>query len=200
MCFHNEGFLVQKPVVIDRAAFNQGQNAAYEPHIEQTQTMDSLVARGPHAVGQPIPFRKSRRACSDKDYETWVNDDKANTLNLFDASNTRTTHAIAFQPGNLVRQAGASPSETTFPTLSIDSGDQNPHVATEMAVRRLTPVECERLQGFPDNWSRIPWKGKPEEECPDGLRYKVCGNSMAVPVMRWIGERIKQVESERIKK
>ena len=64
-----------------------------------------------------------------------------------------------------------------------------------MAVRRLTPVECERLQGFPDNWSRIPWKGKPEEDCPDGPRYKACGNSMAVPVMRWIGERIASVEA-----
>jgi hypothetical protein len=59
-----------------------------------------------------------------------------------------------------------------------------------MAVRRLTPRECERLQGFPDDWSKIPWKGKPVEECPDGPRYKACGNSMAVPVMRWIGERI----------
>ncbi len=59
-----------------------------------------------------------------------------------------------------------------------------------MAVRRLTPVECERLQGFPDNFTRIPWKKKPAEECPDGPRYKALGNSMAVPCMRWIGERI----------
>jgi DNA (cytosine-5)-methyltransferase 1 len=66
-----------------------------------------------------------------------------------------------------------------------------------MAVRRLTPVECERLQGFPDNWSRISWKGKPETDCPDGPRYKACGNSMAVPVMRWIGEQIKAYESNR---
>jgi DNA (cytosine-5)-methyltransferase 1 len=70
-----------------------------------------------------------------------------------------------------------------------------PGVMTAMAVRRLTPVECERLQGFPDNWSRISWKGKPEEDCPDGPRYKACGNSMAVPVMRWIGERIKAVDA-----
>jgi len=57
-------------------------------------------------------------------------------------------------------------------------------------VRRLTPVECERLQGFPDNWTRIPWRGAAAEDCPDGPRYKACGNSMAVPVMRWIGGRI----------
>jgi DNA (cytosine-5)-methyltransferase 1 len=59
-----------------------------------------------------------------------------------------------------------------------------------MQVRRLTPVECERLQGFPDNFTRIPWKKKPAEDCPDGPRYKALGNSMAVPCMKWIGERI----------
>lgn len=63
-----------------------------------------------------------------------------------------------------------------------------------VAVRRLTPTECERLQGFPDGWTRIPWRGKPAEECPDGPRYKALGNSMAVPVMRWIGERIGEAE------
>ncbi len=61
-------------------------------------------------------------------------------------------------------------------------------------VRRLTPTECERLQGFPDDWTKVPYRGKPAEECPDGPRYKACGNSMAVPVMRWIGERILQVD------
>ena len=61
-------------------------------------------------------------------------------------------------------------------------------VAQSMAVRRLTLVECERLQGFPDNYTEIPWRGK--AETPDGPRYKALGNSMAVPVMRWIGQRI----------
>lgn len=59
-----------------------------------------------------------------------------------------------------------------------------------MQVRRLTPIECERLQGFPDNHTLIGWRGKNADECPDGPRYKAIGNSMAVPVMRWIGERI----------
>ena len=61
-------------------------------------------------------------------------------------------------------------------------------------VRRLTPKECERLQGFPDDWTKIPYRGKPADECPDGPRYKAIGNSMAVPVMRWIGERIAMCE------
>lgn len=59
-----------------------------------------------------------------------------------------------------------------------------------MQVRRLTPIECERLQGFPDDHTLIGWRGKDAAECPDGPRYKAIGNSMAVPVMRWIGERI----------
>jgi DNA (cytosine-5)-methyltransferase 1 len=58
-------------------------------------------------------------------------------------------------------------------------------------VRRLTPVECERLQGFPDNFTNIPYRKK--EESPDGPRYKAMGNSMAVPVMAWIGQRIQEV-------
>lgn len=66
----------------------------------------------------------------------------------------------------------------------------------EYAVRRLTPIECERLQGFPDDWTLIPYRGKPAEECPDTPRYKALGNSMAVPVMRWIGMRIQEVERD----
>ena len=61
-------------------------------------------------------------------------------------------------------------------------------------IRRLTPLECERLQGFPDNYTQIEWRGKPIEQCPDSLRYKAIGNSMAVPVMRWIGERVKKIK------
>jgi DNA (cytosine-5)-methyltransferase 1 len=61
-------------------------------------------------------------------------------------------------------------------------------VSTNLAVRRLTEVECERLQGFPDNYTNI------KENCPSGARYKALGNSMAVPVMKWIGERINLID------
>ena len=67
-------------------------------------------------------------------------------------------------------------------------------VAQAMTVRRLTPRECERLQGFPDDWTMIPWRKKCAEDCPDGPRYKALGNSMAVNVMAWIGERIDNYE------
>jgi DNA (cytosine-5)-methyltransferase 1 len=66
-------------------------------------------------------------------------------------------------------------------------------VVEEMGIRHLTPVECERLQGFPDNYTNIPWRKKPES--PNGLRVSALGNSMAVPVMHWIGERIAAVEA-----
>ncbi|WP_337153226.1 phage N-6-adenine-methyltransferase [Morganella morganii] len=71
-----------------------------------------------------------------------------------------------------------------------DHKDSTDLIVTEDGVRRLTPVECERLQGFPDNHTQISWRGKDAADCPDGPRYRAIGNSMAVPVMRWIGERI----------
>jgi len=66
---------------------------------------------------------------------------------------------------------------------------------TTHVVRRLTPNECERLQGFPDNYTQIPYKGKSIEDCPQTHRYKALGNSMAVPVMKWIGQRVEAVDS-----
>ena len=78
----------------------------------------------------------------------------------------------------------------TCQTIRADKsdGDHVGMVMQSMAVRRLTPVECERLQGFPDNYTNIPWRKQPES--PDGPRYKALGNSWAVPVVRWIGGRI----------
>lgn len=63
-------------------------------------------------------------------------------------------------------------------------------VSTLATVRKLTPKECERLQGFPDDWTKIPYRGKSAENCPDSPRYKAIGNSMATTCMRWIGLRL----------
>jgi DNA (cytosine-5)-methyltransferase 1 len=88
-------------------------------------------------------------------------------------------------------------NEKTTQTIGSSASDIN-HIGgvlQTMAIRRLTPRECERLQGFPDDWTKIHYhKNGKSKECPDGPRYKACGNSMAVPVMRWIGERIQMVE------
>lgn len=89
--------------------------------------------------------------------------------------------------------ANATVDEELCGTLKC--GGSPPSVASSASVRRLTPVECERLQGFPDDWTRVAYRGKPAEECPDGPRYKAIGNSMAVPVMRWIGGRIEAVDA-----
>ena len=62
-----------------------------------------------------------------------------------------------------------------------------------MPVRRLAPVECERLQGFPDNFTAIPWRGKPADQCPDGPRYKALGNSVAIPCVEYLMQRVAMV-------
>jgi DNA (cytosine-5)-methyltransferase 1 len=90
----------------------------------------------------------------------------------------------------------ATPLETSTALQALRPSVQSHHaqvfVAQPMAVRRLTPTECERLQGFPDGYTNIPWRKK--DESPDSLRYKALGNSMAVPVMKWIGNRINNME------
>ena len=88
---------------------------------------------------------------------------------------------------------GVGVGEDGAPMNTITSASV-PGVGWQATVRKLLPVECERLMGFPDNHTRIAWKGKPEEECPDAPRYKACGNSMCVNVMAWIGHRIQEVE------
>jgi len=104
--------------------------------------------------------------------------------------NATGVHGVAygFEPGIAKREGNpARFVENGTPTLRANMGDNQTAMASNMAVRRLTPIECERLQGFPDDYTNT----KPK--CPDGPRYKAMGNSMAVPVMRWIGKRIEEV-------
>jgi len=198
-----------------------------------------------HETYIPMAYRKSKRAHTTDDDESWVEDEITNTINLFDQGDTRTTQAIlqpisiqdvrgidksqggkgwskkgvAYTLDTHATQGVAQPlniyggnkrsdrpeggfyvrmDEDTSKTLDAASG-LNPTAnqggtaviqPKQMAVRRLTPRECERLQGFPDDHTLIPWRGRDASQCPDGPRYKALGNSMAVPVMRWIGERI----------
>lgn len=112
------------------------------------------------------------------------------------AGNHDKSHANSGQPPAIALQTDVTPKasvELAF-TLKLPSpsggGQPAATMTPNMEVRRLTPIECERLQGFPDNHTLIGWRGKDADECPDGPRYKAIGNSMAVPVMHWIGERI----------
>jgi len=118
----------------------------------------------------------------------YIDDETASALKARDYKDA--TDLIAF-PAELSGTQAASTPEVS-PSLSVG---HTTAVADRLCVRRLTPIECERLQGFPDNYTRIPWRNKDAEDCPDGPRYKAMGNSMAVPVMRWIGERIKRAET-----
>jgi DNA (cytosine-5)-methyltransferase 1 len=154
---------------IDRAAYNQGINAQYNPTIREGGVSDALVARGPHAV---LPAQNGTIPQAYRMAAFGEHSDAAN--------------------GHIIPEV-AHCIQTTCHDYSRAGGFNmvaQPAVATAMQVRRLTPTECERLQGFPDQHTLIPWRNKPAAECPDGPRYKALGNSMAVPVMAWIGQRI----------
>jgi len=101
---------------------------------------------------------------------------------------------VAFDTTQVTSKQNYSNPKPGEPCHPLAAGAHPPAVATSMAVRQLTPVECERLQGFPDNFTRIPWRGKEPENCPDGPRYKALGNSMAVNCMEWIGRRIVELD------
>ena len=161
----------EQPIIIDRAAFNQGENAKYPPHVEQTDVMDTLVARGPHAVSYRMGGRKHDRQRFRHESERG-----ADTYTKWDGS-TGTAGKGALVSEEVAFTVAATQDQTL---VAPEEG--------EYVVRRLTPTECERLQGFPDGWTDIPYKGK--EHPPDGPRYKALGNSMAVPVIRMLGRRI----------
>ena len=220
-------------VIIDRAAFNQGQNAQYRPRIEHGETMDSLVARGPHAVAIPIHDQATRHSGKHGDKQ----DGKGNGLGVGKPGDPCPTltkgdkHAVLYEnhpndsrvtgphdvAPSCVSRYGTGGGNVPFvqeavavdcynktigeksQSISSSASDINHtggviNPADRMAVRRLSPKECERLQGFPDDHTMISWRNKPADECPDGPRYKALGNSMAVPCMAWIGKRIDAVE------
>lgn len=171
-------------------------------------------------IAQPVPFTNAKRAQSTTDDETWV-DGKVNpTISLFDQGDTRATTvavvgtdcyngaitgdvaATMGTPGSSVNASGPTVMAVAhalrgegFDASEDGTGRGTPLVPQAMTVRRLTPTECSRLQGFPDDWTLIPWRGKPADQCPDGPRYKALGNSMACNCMAWIGERIAAAEA-----
>lgn len=154
---------VCQPVVIDRAAFNQGANAKYDPSVRESETAPTLTARGPHALSYAVDCRNHR-----------VSEEISGTLQ----AKPNGGYSLNFQ--NPVGMPAREPQLWEGEWRDFD-----------YALRRLMPVECERLQGFPDGWTDVEFRDKPAR---DSARYKALGNSMAVPVMRWIGERIQMVD------
>jgi site-specific DNA-cytosine methylase len=128
-------------------------------------------------------FTKGRRAQNEEDYETWIEGGVMPTLNAFDNGDIRTT-VIVFHPH---RSDGFRLQGDIINTLTAfmgTGGNNVSMVAKETTVRRLTPVECERLQGFPDDWTA----GQ-----SDSARYKQMGNAVAVPVVEWLIQNIVDV-------
>jgi DNA (cytosine-5)-methyltransferase 1 len=146
--------------------------------------MQTLQAKNPMAVAVGVPDVMCTLRASGAGFDR--------------TGNSATEHETyipigAFKPGQSAQAHSIGYEDEMAPTLEAGTGGNNkPAVHVGMAVRRLTPVECERLQGFPDNYTDIQPKGK---ATPDGPRYKALGNSMAVPVMAWIGKRIQEVEN-----
>lgn len=126
-------------------------------------------------------------------------DGQANAMTSVDMAPTLTSHAkkdppLIYPAEDLIGEDALIQRDmsATLSTHNTQTPITGGHEKRSLTVRRLTPRECERLQGFPDDYTDIPYRNK--EHAPDGARYKALGNSMAVPVMRWIGERIRMVE------
>lgn len=149
--------------------------------------------------GHIIPVTAARMTA----FGEYVDDGTASTMKQRDYKDATDLVVYGFQPriarndrgdmGDVCHSISAQSGQT-------GRGDAAPCVAIHgqhMAVRRLTPTECERLQGFTSGYTQIPYRNKAPENCPDGPRYKALGNSMAVPVIKWIGERIQTFESIR---
>ena len=160
----------------------------------------SMGAKNPTAVMQPIPIHDQATRHAGKNGDKTMG--KGNGLGIGqpgDPMNTLTkgdSHAVAYNisPGKGELKDDIHVTDA-YVSKTIDASASNPAmhqggsaIVQAMAVRRLTPVECERLQGFPDNYTNIPWRKAAES--PDGPRYKALGNSWAVPVVAWIGKRI----------
>jgi len=143
---------------------------------------------GGNCVLQPIPIH---------DQATRFSLEQTPTLRA-NMGDNQVSVAYSIREDATANNFSATPLEVT-PALQplrpfVQSHHAQTFIASDYAVRRLTPTECERLQGFPDNYTNI------KENCADGQRYKALGNSMAVPVMRWIGERINQHEQRGMEK
>lgn len=164
-------------------------------HGTQDPCVDDHIA---HALGRNHGQENAVLAFSCKDYGADATAELSPTLR---AMGHGESHANAGgQVAVAITQHGEVAGTLTARHDSSPCADRGMNIVAATleasAVRRLTPRECERLQGFPDDYTLIPWRGKPADECPDGPRYKAIGNSKAVPVVRWIGRRI-QRELER---
>lgn len=190
--WHNPAILQIAGNIIGRKPENGGHQVGIrDPEIDGAFTLTSTDI---HAVIAPTAKTLQVRCGKEGGGKgALVQDDLSATLSTSNVQTLFKPVAFAANQRGEVRLQGVD-GDVTGAVPASQSGKQVNGVVCGYEVRRLTPRECERLQGFPDDWTLITWKGKPADECPDGPRYKAIGNSMAVPVMRWIGERIELAE------
>jgi site-specific DNA-cytosine methylase len=167
-------------------SFTRSSHAQYREGVGTIPASGGDVGGGSESL---LAYRKSKRAQTASDDETWVDDGLANTLNGFDTGDTRTTHAVAHAFYSTGGTHGVNQTRELCPPLKIGSAlgiPSPPAVCTSTIVRRLTPVECDRLQGFPDGWTDI---GTPEKPTADSHRYRQLGNAVTVNVAEWLAKR-----------
>ena len=156
------------------------------PQVDR-DLMQTLGAKNPMAVAFPINTQIAmRHEAMGESTGMGIGDSSDPAFTLQSAH----SHAVAFDLAQITSKANRTRVEEGLPASTLNAAGQM-HAASSMQVRRLTPRECERLQGFPDDYTLVPHRNKP---AADGPRYKALGNSMAVPVMSWIGRRIAMVE------
>ena len=182
-----DGFnMVAQPVALaENTIGRQPMNGGNGDGFTVGGPMYTLNATGVHGVAQPVVY-DTTNITSPQNGSNPKPGDPCFTL----AKGQHPPLLTAAQPTVLTDQGGSVMNvlqDGTVGTLRRETHGHEPSIVQHMAVRRLTPTECERLQGFPDGYTDIQPNGK---QTPDGPRYKALGNSMAVPVMRWIGERI----------
>ena len=168
---------------------DRGANIVYENHAQDKGVAPTLIATD-YKDRKAVCFQQNSR-----DEVRLMNGDGEIVGTLVAEPGAKQQNYLCYE--NHAQDSRVKPCGECCPQINAKAGTGGgnlPIVSGAFTVRRLTPVECERLMGFPDNWTRIPWRGKPAEDCPDSPRYKACGNSMCVNVMRWIGMRIEYVE------
>ena len=189
---------VAQPIAYSFDSLASNSMKSSNPHsgcreVETSKTIDTTTPepsknQGGIAIVQPVHAFKVRGGCEGGGKGYLGEDEKAFTISAM--QDQQIAQPIAVDTYNYTTN-----DKTTQTIRSQCDTEHIGAVLQTMAIRRLTPKECERLQGFPDDWTKIPYRNKSADQCPDGPRYKACGNSMAVPVMRWIGTRIQMIEN-----
>ena len=173
-------------------------------YVTEAETSKTVTAGGPNAETVVIALDGDKIKPGERSGGSGMGVSESGVMYTQTAGDV---HAVAYEEPMGIDQYNGDITGKASSTLGVNCGmstgrngvleqqEVTPQISTQATVRRLLPVECERLMGFPDNHTRITWKGKSEEDCPDAPRYKACGNSMAVNCMMWLGERIDAVEN-----